>query len=169
MISDKMTKELTKQINAELYSAYLYMAMSSQCNIIGLTGSATWFFVQGQEEMTHALRFYKYVQSQGRQVLLGSIEQPPSKFGSIKEMFAATLEHEKKVTALIHKLANLAVEEKDHATGILLQWFVKEQVEEEESANDMIVQLSLAGDKGGTLLMIDKHLGNRTFKWPADL
>jgi ferritin len=169
MISDKMTKELTKQINAELYSGYLYMAMSSQCAFTGLKGSATWFFVQGQEEMTHALRFYKYLQSQGRQVILGSIEQPPSKFGSLKEMFAVTLEHEKKVTAMIHKLASLAVEEKDFATAILLQWFVKEQVEEEESANDMIVQLTMAGDKGGTLLMIDKHLGKRTFTWPADL
>jgi len=169
MISKKMTEALNKQINAELYSAYLYLAMSSHASFNGTTGTATWLFVQAQEEMTHAQRLYNYVNSVGEHAVLAVIDEPPADFASVTDYFEKTLEHEKKVTAMINELVNLAVEEKDHATEIFLQWFVSEQVEEEESANDILAKLKLAGDVGGGLFMIDKELGTRVFTPPADL
>jgi ferritin len=169
MISKKMTKTLNQQVNAELYSAYLYMSMSSACANMGLKGAANWFHVQTQEEMTHALRIYKYVQSQGEHALLAAIDGPPTEFESLKAMFEASLAHEKKVTAMINNLANLAVEEKDHASGIFLQWFVNEQVEEEEGVVDILNELKLAGEKGAPLLMLDKELASRVFVFPPDL
>jgi ferritin len=167
MISKKMTEALNNQINAELYSAYLYLAMSSYASHNGLPGVANWMNIQAKEEMTHAERFYNYVNSQGAHVVLQAIECPPSDFDSALAIFEQTLEHEQKVTSLINDLANLAVEEKDHATQIMLQWFVSEQVEEEESANDILTKLKLAGEQGGGLFMIDKELAARTFTPPA--
>jgi ferritin len=169
MISKKMTDELNEQIREELYSAYLYTSMSSYATYIGLDGVAKWFFIQAQEETTHALRFYNYINSQGQQVVLKAIDQPPATFESAQEMFAAALRHEQHITGRINVLANLAVEEKDHATEIFLQWFVSEQVEEEESANRVLSQLKLAGEGGGGLFMIDRELGQRVFTMPADL
>lgn len=161
MISKKMAKALTKQINAELYSSYLYMSMSSEATHAGLLGTANWLAAQAQEELTHALKFYKYMNSQGEHVELGAIAQPPTRFGGATAMFEATLKHEKKVTAMIADLANLAAAEKDHATAILLQWFVSEQVEEEENATEVLTKLKMAGDKGAPLFMIDRMLGER--------
>jgi ferritin len=168
MISDKMAKGITEQINFETYSAYLYMAISAQCQAKGLKGAAKWFFVQTQEELTHALRFYNYLNNQGRHVALGAIDQPPLKFDTVKAMFEAALEHEKKVTGRINKLASLAADEKDYATGVLLQWFVKEQVEEEQAAVEILQTLDLIGEKGGSMYMLDRQLGKREFKTPAD-
>jgi ferritin len=167
MISKKMTEALNQQINAELYSAYMYMAMSSFAAFKGYRGAANWFFIQTQEELSHAQKFYNYVNSVGEHAVMQAIEAPPAKYDSLTAMFEATLEHEKKVTALINGLADLAVEEKDHATEIFLQWFVSEQVEEEESVNEILGQLGLAGETGGGLFMIDKELGARTFTPPA--
>ena len=169
MISDKMTEAVNKQINAELYSAYLYLSMSSYMSANGIKGAAQWFFAQAQEEMTHAWRLYGYVNSQGKHVELMAIDQPPTQFESLTHAMEETLTHEKKVTGLINDLANLAREEKDHASEIFLQWFVSEQVEEEESVNEVLDQLKLMGDYGGGLFMIDKELGARTFVMPADL
>ena len=169
MISKAMKDALNEQIREEVYSAYLYMSMSSYATCTGLPGVANWFFVQMQEELTHAQRFYNYVSSQGEQAVFEAIDKPPAKFKSALGMFEAGLAHEKHITACINKLANLARKEKDHATAILLQWFVTEQVEEEENANDVIVQLKLAGDQGGGLFMIDKELSTRVFVPPADL
>ena len=169
MISKKMVKALNQQVNAELYAAYLYMSMSSACADKGLKGAANWFHVQTQEEMTHALRLYKYIQSQSEHALLAAIDGPPTEFTSLKAMFEAALSHEKKVTGMINALADLAVAEKDHATGIFLQWFVNEQVEEEASVTDVLNEINLGGEKGAPLLMLDKELGARIFTFPPDL
>jgi len=169
MASEKMIGPLNKQINAELYSAYLYTAMSSYCACEGISGVARWMFVQAQEEMTHALRIYTYVNSVGHHAVLDTIERPPDTFESVSDVFRKTLEHERKVTAMINALVDLAIEEKDHATEAFLQWFVTEQVEEEEGVNDILAKLKLAGDSGGGLFMIDKELGARAFTMPADM
>lgn len=168
MISEKMADALNRQINAEIYSAYLYMAMSSWATHGGMSGSSKWFFCQAQEEMTHALRLYNYVTSQGRRGVMDTIEQPKGEFESLLNAFEETLAHEKLVTSMINGLADLASEEKDHATSIMLQWFVSEQVEEEESAQEVVDKLKLGGCDGSGLYLIDKELGARAFTMPAE-
>lgn len=167
MISKQMTEALTDQVNAELYSAYMYMAMSSYASYKGYRGAANWFFVQAQEEVSHAQKIYNYINSVGEHAVMKAIEAPPAEYDSLQAMFEATLAHEQKVTALINDLANLAESEKDHATAIFLQWFVSEQVEEEENVNEILGQLDLAGASGGGLFMIDKELAARAFTPPA--
>ena len=169
MISDKMAKELNNQIREELYSAYLYLEMSACATHMGLAGTANWFMVQTQEEMAHTRIFYNYLNSQNQKVLLQAIDQPPAKFKTALEMFQAALKHENHVTGRINLLSNLAVKEKDHATQIFLQWFVSEQVEEEENANDIIGRLKLAGTDGSGLFMIDRELAARVFALPSPL
>ena len=130
MISDKMLKSLSHQINREIYSGYLYLGMAAYATEIGLNGVANWFTVQMREEFDHANRIYDYVVQQGGRVILEAIEQPPQDFSSITDLFEKTLAHEKQVTAMINDLVVQALEEKDKATDIMLQWFVTEQVEE---------------------------------------
>ena len=166
MISKKMTNAVNKQINAEIYSAYLYMGMSSWATHEGRAGAANWFFCQAQEEMTNALRFYNYVNSKGQHAVREAIEQPKKTYKSLLDAFEETLKHEQKVTAMINKLADLANDEKDHASSIMLQWFISEQVEEEESAQEAIDKLKLAGDNGSGLYMIDQELKARAFTMP---
>jgi ferritin len=163
MISEKITKALNEQINKEMYSAFLYMAMSAYSDFKGLKGFANWLYVQYQEEMEHAMRIYYYLQETGARIKLGKIDEPPQDFGSPLDMFKKVLEHEKFVTKSINDLVDLALNEKDHATQIFLQWFVTEQVEEESNANDIIDKLELAGEQGNGLFMIDKDLGTRLF------
>ncbi|KXS46029.1 MULTISPECIES: ferritin [Methanohalophilus] len=167
MLSEKMIDALNEQINREMYSAYLYMAMSAASSYKGLDGFSNWFMVQYQEEMTHAMRIYDYLNGQGAQIQLKAIEQPPKEFGTPLEMFKATLEHEQFITRSINELVTLANEEKDYATNIFLQWFVTEQVEEESNDNEIISKLQLAGEDGNGLFMIDKELGARVFTPPA--
>lgn len=169
MISKKMVKALNKQINAELYSSYLYFAMSSYATSIGMKGMAHWLFVQGQEELTHAFRQFQYVNSQGEQVILDTIERPQANFNSPLHVFQEVLKHEQKVTASINELTNLATAEKDHASGIFLQWFVTEQVEEEQNVTEIVGKLKLIGGNGGGLFMIDKELEARQFVLPPGL
>lgn len=161
MISDKMTKELNKQINAELYSAYLYLAMSAYATESDLNGAATWFAAQMKEETEHAQKMYNYLCDQGSRVVLEEIEKPPTEFGTLKEMLETTLEHEQKVTGMIHDLAVLADEEKDYASANFLQWFVDEQVEEENSVRALLAQVNIAGETGPGLLMVDRSMGER--------
>jgi ferritin len=164
MISEKMEKALNEQVNKEMYSAYLYMSMSAYSDSIGLKGFANWFMVQYHEEMMHAMKIYEYIQRQGRRVELAAIQQPPSEFESPLDMFEKTLAHEKMVTKSINDLVDLAIGEKDHATHIFLQWYVTEQIEEEENDNDIIAKLKLVGtgSQGNNgLFMIDKELGDR--------
>ncbi len=167
MLTDKMKEALNKQINGEIYSAYLYLSMSAYSEYSGLKGVANWFMVQYKEEMEHAMKIYSYINNQGGQVKLMAVDQPPTEFESPLDMFEKTLNHEKSVTKRINDLVNLAIEEKDHATQIFLQWFVTEQVEEEANDSDIISKLKLAGTEGNALLIIDKELATRVFMPPA--
>lgn len=169
MIGKKTAEAINKQINAELYSSYLYLSMSAYATNIGMKGTAHWLFVQAQEEATHAMRFYNYMNDQGVHVKLEAIKQPPVQFKSVLDIFEAVLKHEYHVTALIHNLVEIAAKEKDPATGVMLQWFVTEQVEEESNAGEIIGKLKLAGNNGGGLFMIDKDLAARMFVPPPDL
>ncbi|HOI16853.1 MAG TPA: ferritin [Geobacteraceae bacterium] len=167
MISKKMVQTLNKQLNNELYSAYLYLSMSSFTTFIGLKGAANWFMVQYQEEMTHAMKFYDYLNSQGEHAQLAAIAAPPTEFGTLLSMFEQTLKHEQFITKCINDLMDQAVKEKDHATQIFLQWFVTEQIEEEGNDNDIIAQLKLVGDNTQGLMMVDRDLATRVFTPPA--
>ena len=161
MIGKKLQKAVNEQINKELYSAYLYTAMSVDAELKGFKGAGHWFKVQNQEETGHATKFMAYLLDQGAAVELDVIQKPPRTFESLLDMFDKTLKHEKAVTASINSLMDLAKSENDHATQIMLQWFVTEQVEEEKNDNEVLTQLRMAGSSAGTLLMIDKHLGKR--------
>ncbi len=167
MISKKMIQALNKQLNNELFSAYLYLSMSSYANSVGLKGAANWFMVQYQEEMVHFMKFFDYINSQGINVELAAMDAPPGKFGSLLSMYEQALKHEQFITASINEWMELAVKEKDHATQIFLQWFVTEQVEEEASAGDVIARLKMAGETGAGLLMVDGELAARVFTPPA--
>jgi ferritin len=167
MLSKKMEAALNEQLNKEIYSAYLYMSMSAYSTHIGLKGFANWFMVQYQEEMVHAMKFYDYINDQGSQVKLMAIDAPPTEFTSPLDMFEKTLKHEQFVTKRINDLVDLAINEKDHATNIFLQWFVTEQIEEEANDNDIIAKLKLVGKKGDALLMLDRELAARVFTPPA--
>ena len=168
MITDRMAAALNGQINAELYSSYLYLSMAAYAENEGLPGTANWLFVQVQEEMTHAQRLFAYMNRVGARVALDAIEKPPAEFEGIVSIFEQVLAHEQKVTALINGLVDVAVEERDHATESFLMWFVDEQVEEEETANTLLAQLRLAGGQGPALFMIDRELGARAFTASAD-
>lgn len=161
MIGKKMQKAINQQINRELYSAYLYLAMSVDAELKGFKGGAQWFKVQYQEETAHTMKFMEYLLDQGAAVELDAIAKPTTTFASLLDMFEKTLKHEQGVTRSINSLMDLAKAENDHATEILLQWFVTEQVEEEKNDHDILTQLKMAGSSTGTLLMIDKHLGKR--------
>jgi ferritin len=161
MISNKMTEAINKQINSELYSAYLYLAMSAEAELKGYKGTAKWFQVQFQEEMGHAMKLKSYLLEQGSEVELGAIAKPAVGYKSLLAMFEATLKHEQSITRSINGLMDAAVKEKDYATQILLQWYITEQVEEEANDNDIIVMLKMAGSSTGALLMLDKQLGKR--------
>ena len=161
MISNKMTKEINAQITRELYSAYLYLAMSADAMHKGFKGAAHWFAVQFKEEQGHAERFMKYLQDQNAKVELFAINAPAKTWKDLTEMFQATLAHEKTVTAHINKLAALAVAEKDFATQNALQWFVTEQVEEDANDTDVLWMLEMSAGSKGALFMADKKLGDR--------
>ncbi len=165
MISDRMAGAINKQINAELYSAYLYKSMAAFAADLGVPGVSNWMNIQALEESTHAERFIQYLLRVGARVVYATIEAPPADFGSVQGIFEQTLEHERLVTSLINELVNTARAENDHATEIMLQWFVSEQVEEEENAMDILAQVKLAGDQG--LFLIDKDLAARVFTPPA--
>ncbi len=168
MISKRMLDALNEQINKELFSGYLYMAMSSHSSDIGMDGFATWFMAQYHEEMFHAMKMFEYVQDQGGKVILKAIDKPEESWDSPMAILKATLEHEKEVTASINALVRIAEEEHDYATHTFLQWYVTEQVEEEKSASDIIAHLELSGgEKGPGIFMLDKDLGNRTVSVPT--
>lgn len=168
MLNEKMVQALNDQINKEMYSAYLYMSMSACSNKSGLKGFANWFMVQYHEEMFHAMKLYEYVQRQGEDVKLEAIKAPPAEFSSQLDMFTQTLAHEQYITSSINELTELAISLKDHATKIFLEWYVTEQVEEEENDNDIITQLKLIGDNVHALLMLDRELSARVVTIPTD-
>lgn len=168
MLDKKMAQALNEQINKEMYSAYLYMSMSAFSNKMGLKGFANWFMVQYHEEMFHTMKLFEYVQRQGEDIRLQAIEAPPQDFDSQLDMFTKTLAHEQQITKSINELMELAMKKKDHATQIFLEWYVTEQVEEEENDNDMIAQLKLIGDNPHALLMLDRELAARLTTIPTD-
>jgi ferritin len=161
MLSKKLQDAMNEQIKNELYSAYLYLSMSAYCEAANLPGFAHWMRMQAQEEEAHAMKFYDFIYERGGRVVLQAIDQPPVEFPSPLAVFEQTLEHEQKVTAMIHDLYTLAVEEKDYASQAFLQWFVTEQVEEEASATQILETLKMIGDKGHALIMLDRQLGRR--------
>jgi len=160
-MNEVIVKAINKQINAEMYSAYLYLAMAAYFDDKSLGGFANWMKIQAKEEMAHAMKFYEYVYEREGKVELEAIEKPGADFDSPLEVFEKALEHEKKVTSLINGLYELSIQEKDYAFQSFLKWFIDEQVEEENSANEIIERLKLAGEKGPGLFMLDRELGAR--------
>lgn len=167
MISKRMETALNHQINREIYSGYMYLAMASYARDSALNGVANWFTVQLEEELSHARKLYDYVQQRNGKVVLEAVEAPPADFDSAADLFEKTLEHEKKVTAMIHDLVALAREENDTATEIMLQWFVTEQIEEEANASEILQRFKVFGERGNALLAIDQELATRVFSPPA--
>ncbi|OHD65308.1 MAG: ferritin [Spirochaetes bacterium RBG_13_51_14] len=161
MINKKIEEAINNQINAEIYSAYLYLSMSAYFQNRGLKGFAHWMEVQTAEEFGHARKFYTYLFDRGGRVLMKPIEGPATDWKSPENVFEEVLKHEQKVTGLINELVNLAIAEKDHASNAMLQWFVTEQVEEEASALEILDELKLIGNDGNGLLMKDRELGGR--------
>jgi ferritin len=163
MLSKKLEKEINKQINAELFSAYLYLSMASYLDFKNLPGFAHWMKMQFKEEQSHAQKLYDYINSRGGRVIFSQIESPQSDWKDVIDVFKDVYSHEQKVTGLINNLVNIAIEEKDHATVNILQWFVSEQVEEESSASDILEKLKYIEGKGPGLFMMDRELMQRSF------
>jgi ferritin len=161
MLSKKIVTALNNQIQAEMYSSYLYLAMAAYCDRQNLKGFAHWMNLQADEERGHAMRFFNFLLENGEKVALKTIDQPPADFGTPLQMFRKVLEHEKKITALIHKLYQLALDEKDYRSQIMLQWFVSEQMEEEEQAQFIATRIEQVDGKMSAVLWIDKELGKR--------
>ncbi len=169
MINPKLQDAINAQINDEFWSAYLYLSMAMHFESEGNAGIANWFRIQFKEEQAHAEIFINYLNSRGGRVQLAPIAAVKTSWGSILEAFEDTLEHENKVTALINDLYALAEAEHDYATRGKLDWFVAEQVEEEESCKNIIDRLKLIGDNGMAIYMLDQELGARTYTVPAPL
>ena len=156
-----MEQALNKQVNREFYSAYLYLAMSSYFESVNMKGFAHWMRVQAKEEQIHALKIYDYIIARGGKASLLDLEAPKAKWSSSGKVFEEVYAHEQKVTAMINGLVDLAIKEKDHASFEMLQWFVKEQVEEEEHASAILAQVLCVGDVPGHLFWLDHELGKR--------
>lgn len=169
MLSKNLHEAINAQINAELWSAYLYLAMSLDAETKGYKGVANWFYVQFQEEQDHARIFMNYLNSRDAKVTLLPIEEVPATWDSVLDMFKQTLEHEKKVTSLINNLAFIANEDRDFASINRLVWFIDEQVEEEESARDMIAAVEAVEDNKYGMYMLDKELAARVYNTPSPL
>lgn len=160
-LSEKVLKELNAQLNREIYSAYLYLSMAAYFESLGLKGFSNWMKVQWQEELMHAMKFFEYIANRKGRIELYSIEKPPKEWKSPLHAFEFALEHEKEVTKRISSLIELAISEKDHATFSMLQWFVNEQVEEEQIFEDVVSKLKLADNDTRALLFLDVELGKR--------
>lgn len=163
MLKENVQNAINEQINAEQYSALLYLSMSAWFSKKGLPGFANWMYVQYQEEFTHANKFFNYVNERGGQAKLKAIAQMPTEWEGIIEVVEATLAHEQHVTELINKLVDVAVQEKDHATQSFLKWFVDEQVEEEANVTEILDTLKLISGQGNGIFMLDRELKGRAF------
>ena len=169
MINRKLEDAINAQINAEFWSAYLYLSMAMQFEEKGYAGIANWFRIQFKEEQAHAEIFINYLVSRGGRVILKPIDAVPTQWDSPLAAFVDTLAHEEKVTALINNIYALAEAEHDYATRGKLDWFIAEQVEEEETAKGLIDRLKLIGDNGLALYMLDQELAQRVYNVPAPL
>ncbi len=168
MVTKKMADAINEQMIREIYSAYLYMSMSAFSSDMGLKGFANWLMVQYHEEMYHGMKMYEYLQSQGVAPRIKKIDEPPAEWSTPLDMFQEVLKHERKVTAWINELMDIAHEEKDYASQIFIQWYVTEQIEEEENANDIISRIELTKESPQALMMLDKELEARIVKIPID-
>lgn len=169
MLSRNLYNAMNAQVNAELWSAYLYLAMSLDAESKGYKGIANWFYVQFQEEQAHARIFMNYLNSRDEKVELLPIAEVPASWDSVLDMFRQTLEHERKVTSLINNLAAIAAEDRDYASTSRINWFIDEQVEEEESARDMIAAVEAVEDNKYGMYMLDKELAARVYNVPSPL
>lgn len=167
MLKEKMNEALNEQMNAEMFSSYLYLSMAAFFESKNLSGFANWMMVQVQEEDAHAMKFFDFVNERGGRVKLTAIEAPQLEWESPLDAFEAAYKHECMISERIHKLVDLAREHSDHPTETFLQWFVTEQVEEESSTDDIVQQLKLIGNEGQGLFMMDRELGQRTFVPPT--
>ncbi|UZJ36973.1 MULTISPECIES: ferritin [unclassified Prosthecochloris] len=161
MLSKTLQKAFNEQINKEQYSAQLYLSMAAYCESLNLPGIAHWLKEQQKEEIGHAMQLYKYIIERGGRVELGVIEQPSLDFKSPTALFQDVLNHERSITASINKLYEKALKENDYASQVMLHGFIKEQVEEEASASEILETLKMAGEKGQALLMLDRQLARR--------
>jgi len=162
MLSKPVQDAINDQIKNELFSAYLYLSMAAHFESTNLSGFAHWMKIQATEEVKHAMKFFEYVNERGGKVTLKAIEQPTTEFKTPLDIFKMAHKHEQKVTAMIHKLYELSLKENDYPSQVMLQWFIKEQVEEEKTAEGIVEQLKMAGDSSAALLMADRQFAART-------
>jgi ferritin len=160
-MNQKLLDEMNVQINKEFYSGYLYLSMAAHFSQANLGGFSHWMKAQAKEELEHALKFYEFLNELGEKVELQPIAQPEIKFGSPIKVFEQVLEHEIFVTARIHLLYEMALQEKDYPTQVFLQWYINEQVEEEKHATEILETLKMGGESGSALIMMDKALAAR--------
>ena len=169
MLDKKIEEAINGQINAEIYSSYLYYSMSAYFDSVSLSGFAHWMRAQALEEMTHAHKFFGYINNRGGRVVLSAIEAPQLEWDSPTAVAEHVYNHEVHVSGLINKLMDLALSVSDHATVNFLQWFIAEQVEEEASADEVVQKLKLVDKKEGGLFMLDQEMGKRAFTLPPEL
>ncbi len=167
MLSDNLLKNLNDQVNFEFYSSYTYLAMAAYAESVDLSGIANFFRVQAQEELFHAMKLYDYIFQKNGVVELDKIDKPEDKYESIIDVFETGYKHEQLVTSRIYKLADIASEEKEHATISLLRWFIDEQVEEENTFNTLLKKIKRAEDNPAALYMLDEELATRVFTPPT--
>jgi len=168
MLSKKIEKALNQQINAEFFSAYLYLSMSAYLNDLSLVGFSNWMRAQYEEEKFHAIKLYDYVLERDGKIKLEQIKAPQQEWNGIIDVFEDVLNHERQVTKMINSLMSLAISENDHATANFLQWFVAEQVEEEATVSEILSQLKLIEGKGSGLFMLDREAAQRKFSEPTE-
>jgi ferritin len=161
MLKDKIEKALNAQMNFELSSSYLYLAMAAYFESENLSGFAHWMKIQSGEEYGHAMKIYSYINQRNGRVNLSKIEAPKSAWKDAAEVFSETLKHEQKVTSTIDDIVNLTITEKDHATNTYLQWFVTEQVEEEATAMNILEKIKMVGNNKNGLFLLDREMGMR--------
>ena len=163
MISKELQDSLIQQLNKEYQSAYIYLGMSAYCSKEGFNGAANWFLIQYQEEVTHGMKLFKYLEDQDVDIKLPLIQEVEVRFNSLLDVFQKSLEHEQTMTKNLNELSDLAMKDKDHATYNLLQWYVTEQVEEEATVSGIIDHIKLVDGNGYGLYTIDKELSSRVF------
>ena len=162
MIKENIEKALNQQLNQELYAFYVYLSMSAYFESMNLNGFANWMRFQAEEEKNHGLKFYDYILQANGRIDLKQIDAPKKSWKSVQEVFEDTYNHEKKVTESIYDIVDLSISERDHATHNFLQWFVREQVEEEATALKILEKIKLIGDNQGALFILDREMGSRT-------
>jgi ferritin len=162
MMSQKLQDAMNKQVNAELYSAYLYLSMAAWLDGKNFKGASNWMNIQAQEELGHAMKFVHFLQERGAKVVYSQIAAPQTDWETLVHVFEDTCKHEALVTSYINDLVDLALSDKDHASSNFLQWFVDEQVEEEATAQEILEKVKMVGESGAALFMIDKELSQRT-------